>query len=93
MIGRRKFSDEEKRRVYDMHDGRCAICGEPVSRKKMTVSHRIPLSRGGNNGIGNLMLACWTCNHMKNNLELEEFLQKVEKIHTMHRADREQNGE
>lgn len=89
MIARRKFSDEEKRRVYDMCNGRCVICGDPVSRKNMTISHKTPLSKGGNNGIGNLMLACWTCNHMKNNLELEEFFQKVEKIHTVHRADRE----
>ena len=93
MINRRQFSDEEKRRVYNMYEGRCAICGEPVSRKKMTISHKTPLSKGGNNGIENLMLACWTCNHMKNNLELEEFFQKVEQIHMLHRRESEQNAE
>lgn len=91
MISRRKFSDEEKRRVYDMHDGRCAICGEPVSRKKMTISHKTPLSKGGNNGIENLMLACWTCNHMKNNLNMKEFDQIIEKLYKFNRSFSSEN--
>lgn len=93
MISKRKFSDDEKKRVYNLYEGKCAICGEPVSRKKMTISHKVPLSRGGTNGISNLMLACWTCNHMKNNLELEEFFRKIDQIQGAHQERNNQETE
>lgn len=81
MIRRRKFSDDEKKRVYRIYNGKCAICGDPVSRKEMTISHKTPLSKGGTNGISNLMLSCWTCNHMKNNMCMNEFKLAVAKVY------------
>lgn len=80
MSARRKFYDHEKDTVYEQYDGRCSYCGNPVSRDKMTISHRIPLSRGGSNAYENLKLACRTCNLMVGNLTFPEFVDKVTEI-------------
>lgn len=80
MSKRRKFKGYEKDLVYEGYNGRCAICGQPLERETMTISHGLPLSKGGTNGKDNLMLACWTCNHMKNNLSMDEFLDKISQI-------------
>lgn len=77
MSERRKFTAYEKDAVYERHNGHCAICGRPVSRKGMTISHRTPLSKGGTNGMDNLLLSCWSCSQAKQNLSMEEFFQKI----------------
>lgn len=77
MSERRKFTAYEKETVYERYNGHCAICGRPVSKKKMTISHRTPLSKGGTNGMDNLLLSCWSCSQAKQNLSMEEFYQKI----------------
>jgi len=80
MSKRRKFTTYEKEMVYNTYGGRCALCGRPVGRGKMTIAHRVPLSKGGTNAPDNLMLACWECSHMKNNMSMDVFLQRVREI-------------
>lgn len=80
MINKKTYTSWQKDTVYSRYNGRCAICGKPVTRKDMTISHKIPLSRGGDNGMDNLMLSCWECNHAKNNLTMEEFLKRLWQI-------------
>lgn len=41
----------------------CFVCG---STKNQSIDHIIPLSRGGNHSIGNLMTLCRSCNASKN---------------------------
>lgn len=77
MSERRKFTGYEKDSVYERFDGRCAICGRSVSRKHMVISKKIPLSKGGNNGMENLLLTCKACSKMKSDLFWNEFLQKI----------------
>lgn len=77
MSERRKFTAYEKETVYERYNGQCAICGRPVSPKKMTISHKTPLSKGGTNGMDNLLLSCWSCSQAKQNLSMEEFYQKI----------------
>lgn len=84
MSKRRKFKGYEKDLVYDKYNGHCAICGQPLDKEEMTISHDIPLSTGGTNGKDNLILACWTCNHMKNNLSMRDFLDKINQIMKQH---------
>ena len=77
MSERRKFTGYEKDAVYERYNGQCAICGRPVSRKRMIISHKTPLSKGGTNGMDNLLLSCWSCSQAKQNLSMEEFFQKI----------------
>jgi len=42
---------------------RCAYCGEQPER--LTQDHVIPLTRGGNHTLSNIVPACWVCNRRK----------------------------
>lgn len=77
---RRKFSDYEKKTLYAKYNGRCAICGNPVAFKDMTVDHKTPLSKGGTNAMDNLQLACHSCNLMKTDFSVEEFTEKLSQV-------------
>lgn len=69
-------SDEGVRNILDLmriQQGRCVYCQADI-RSEFEVDHRIPLSRGGSNRIGNLQLACPDCNRQKNRRFHIEFL-------------------
>lgn len=48
----------------------CIYCG---SREKICIDHIVPLSRGGNNSIGNYAPACLKCNSSKKNKFITEW--------------------
>ena len=77
MSQRRTFTDYEKKTIYAKYNGCCGICGKPVRFKKLTIDHKVPLSKGGTNALNNLQLACGTCNQAKQNFTEEEFLEKL----------------
>lgn len=65
--------------VYDANIKRhgcltCYLCSNPIATKEDHLEHKIPLSRGGTNGYGNLDVACRRCNCKKHNKTAEEFL-------------------
>lgn len=80
MAKNRIFSDYEKKTVYARANGKCEICGKPVKFKKMTVDHKIPLSKGGTNDLSNLQLAHLTCNRAKADMLTDEFAELAEQI-------------
>lgn len=80
MTERRKFSDYEKKTVYANGNGRCALCGKPIDFERMTIDHRIPLSRGGTNEFSNLQPTCGVCNLLKNSLTMPELMEKIAEI-------------
>ena len=49
----------------------CAYCGE---QGKLTLDHVVPLSRGGDHTLTNILPACSTCNSRKRDLTALEFL-------------------
>jgi len=53
------------------HKGCCAYCGE--SAALVEADHRIPLSRGGRNVIGNILPSCRRCNRRKRTKTEDEF--------------------
>lgn len=53
-------------------NGRCAYCGKVTD--KATVEHMIPLCRGGEAALSNVVPACWDCNRAKNTMTILEFL-------------------
>lgn len=62
-----------RRRLYARQNGKCAYCGQHRNHKYMTISHIIPLSRGGTDDISNLRCVCKKCNGMKDNMLPSEF--------------------
>jgi hypothetical protein len=53
----------------------CYYCGKRC--EKLTIEHRIPLSRGGSNHLSNVVPACSDCNTRKHALTDEEFLARL----------------
>ena len=65
------------REVFDSSFGYCQLCAEPIDwsrqwphRRSMSVDHIIPLSKGGNDQIGNLQAAHLGCNSSRGNRSL-----------------------
>lgn len=59
---------EEKEEILKKSKGCCAHCGKKIEiGKNFTVEHVIPLSRGGNNDLNNLVGLCKDCNSSKGN--------------------------
>lgn len=73
------FNETQLKARFDYYGNKCYYCGRGG---KMTVEHRIPLSRGGSNWPANLVPACWDCNQSKNNKTEAEFLTFIEKRST-----------
>lgn len=72
-----KFSKSFKTKIFERDNYECQLC---VPKKNLihlpnerVIDHKIPLSRGGSNSIGNLWLVCKCCDMKKNN-ELYEDL-------------------
>jgi 5-methylcytosine-specific restriction endonuclease McrA len=58
------FTPQEWQVLCDQYDNRCLCCGE---KKKLTVDHVIPISKGGSNSIDNIQPLCRSCNAKKYN--------------------------
>lgn len=67
-IGRHSLADVLA--LFEAYDWRCAYCG---SDKALTVDHRVPLSRGGDDSVQNLIPACPSCNSSKHDRTELEF--------------------
>lgn len=61
------ISDKEYKRIYSSS---CFYCG---STQRIEADHIIPVSRGGNTSIGNLVPACRSCNAKKSNRFIMEW--------------------
>ena len=64
-----------KFRQYILQNSHCFYCKNVISYKNMTIDHVIPLFRGGSNTMCNKVLACSRCNHEKDSLTPEDYLE------------------
>jgi len=62
------ISTEMREKILAKSESRCCKCGHPLTLKKMTVDHYIPISKGGTNNMENLVPMCKKCNKNKNDL-------------------------
>lgn len=62
---------DDWRRLVTRYRDRCAYCGRQPETIQM--DHVIPLARGGRHAIGNVLPACPTCNHSKQDKILAEW--------------------
>lgn len=52
---------------------RCAYCGRECFTWMLEKDHVIPISRGGSDGIDNIVVACYPCNRGKSDMTVEEW--------------------
>lgn len=67
----------KKLRIFNKCNGDCYYCGIPLNPSTWNIDHRIPTSKGGGNGIDNLVPSCSFCNLSKNNCKPEEFKSRI----------------
>jgi 5-methylcytosine-specific restriction endonuclease McrA len=73
------FSQRTKDEVYSRSDGFCAYCSTELDYNLLSkpsgpnIDHLIPVSRGGDDSLENLALACRNCNYRKGVRTAEEF--------------------
>lgn len=70
-VGGAGVSGSDWNRLVVRYGGRCAYC---LAAKPLTVDHIIPISRGGQHAIGNVLPACEHCNKSKGARLLIEWL-------------------
>lgn len=58
-----RFNGKDWKRCMDRFGGKCFYCGE---KKRLSMDHVVPVSRGGSHGAGNIVPACVSCNASKN---------------------------
>ena len=71
VLGRGTFTHREWREKCALLGNVCFYCGEAT---KLTQDHKVPISRGGTNLIGNIVPACLACNVRKGTQTAEEFM-------------------
>ena len=54
-----------RRSLFAAQDGLCAICGLPMGSAPRSVDHVVPKAMGGENRVGNLVIAHTPCNGAK----------------------------
>lgn len=64
----------QKNHLINKYGTICYLCQKEMTVQEMTIDHEIPMSLGGPDTLDNYRLAHSSCNHLKNNLNLEEFL-------------------
>ena len=58
----------------------CYYCGDSLKSKNRTIDHKIPISRGGQTTLDNLVVSCKRCNEEKGMMNDEEYLSFLEKF-------------
>jgi 5-methylcytosine-specific restriction endonuclease McrA len=61
------ISDKDLKRLYT---DQCYNCG---SKENQSIDHRVPISRNGDHGIGNMMTLCKSCNASKKDRTIMEW--------------------
>lgn len=63
------FTEQQWQELKLLYNYCCAYCGEQVA---LTIDHVVPLSRGGQNTLNNIVPACGKCNRKKYNRTPDE---------------------
>lgn len=74
---------KNQRNMFVRDNYTCQYCLRPYTHLKrneyLTRDHMIPLSQGGKDEWTNIITACSTCNHMKDDRDLNEFQEYLNK--------------
>ncbi len=56
--------------IFERDGHKCVYCG---ATERLTIDHKVPISRGGQTKTANLLTACHSCNSSKGNQRHEDF--------------------
>ncbi|MFQ6072699.1 MAG: RNA-guided endonuclease IscB, partial [Methanosarcinales archaeon] len=80
---------EIKQYLLNRYGHKCVYCKGKSKDKILEIEHIIPKSRGGTDRIGNLVIACKTCNIQKGTKTAEEFgFKNIQKQANKHKSFR-----
>ena len=74
MAKRKNLSKSVRFEVFKRDSFTCQYCGKSAPDVVLEVDHIIPVSKGGDNDISNLITSCFECNRGKSNKFCKKFL-------------------
>lgn len=80
----------ERRKLWDMYQGICALCKQPLPIGKMTIDHIVPLSMGGMHEYANVQPAHGICNYVKGDGEFS--MEKLEEALARRKAKKKRRS-
>lgn len=72
MAKRKNISKKVRFEVFKRDSFTCQYCGKSAPDTVLEVDHIIPVSKGGDNDISNLITSCFECNRGKSNKKLTD---------------------
>jgi hypothetical protein len=69
-----EVNSSDLKKLLEMQGYRCALSGVRLEPKNAELDHKIPLSRGGTNDLGNLQWLARDVNRAKGTMDNEEFI-------------------
>jgi len=66
------YTVEDIARITKAQGGKCACCRK---RRKLTVDHIVPITKGGSNWPTNIQMLCGPCNSGKRDRDMIDFMQ------------------
>ena len=69
---RKNIPNKLRFEVFKRDSFTCQYCGQSAPNVVLEVDHLLPVSKGGDNDILNLITSCWTCNNGKSNILLTD---------------------
>lgn len=77
---RKQMTDKVRQLLTRDGGAYCFYCGKMTTEENRTVEHILAIGEGGNNALGNLALACDTCNFRARNLSVVEKIKLRDKL-------------
>jgi 5-methylcytosine-specific restriction endonuclease McrA len=73
-----KITKTQWQQIVEDHGGKCFYCG--LGFLKMSIDHVVPLSKGGEHSVENVVPACRSCNSRKSAQDVFVFAEKAGKL-------------
>lgn len=65
---------ENRSQVFERDEYKCHYCQKQLTRFTATLDHLQPVSKGGDNSLGNLVTSCLHCNSRRGNRPVMDIL-------------------
>lgn len=77
---RKRITPSERQCIYNKYNGRCAYCGQLITRKAFHVDHIKSLHKGDAGALDNMLPSCGSCRRYKSSYDLETFRRMLTKL-------------